>query len=65
MNPLLTVKELAQMLNLSERTIHKFIHEDYIPHIKLGHSVRFRQRDIEVWLAKRTHVGRRQRRVEV
>lgn len=39
MNPLLTVKELAQMLNLSERTIHKFTHEDYIPHKRLEYDL--------------------------
>lgn len=42
MDPLLTVKEVAQLLKLSERTIHKMVHEDFIPHIKIGHSLRFK-----------------------
>jgi predicted DNA-binding transcriptional regulator AlpA len=40
------------------------IHEEYIPHIKIGHSVRFDENQIKTWLAKRSKAGRVKRRIE-
>ena len=65
MNSLLTIQELSEALKISERTIRQWIHENYIPYIKLGHSVRFDEKQITTWLAKRSRAGRVKRRVEV
>ena len=65
MNNLLKIDELSEILKISPRTIRQWCHENYIPFCKLGHSVRFRERDIETWLAKRSRAGRVRRRIEV
>ena len=65
MNSLLTIQELSQALRISERTIRQWCHEGYIPFCKLGHSVRFDEKQIQIWLAKRSRAGRVKRRVEV
>jgi len=65
MNSLLTIQELSQILKISECTIYRMIHEDYIPYIKIGHSVRFDEKQITTWLAKRSRAGRKTRRIEV
>lgn len=65
MNSLLTVQELSQVLRISERTIRQWCHEGYIPYIKIGHSVRFDEKQITTWLAKRSRAGRVKRRIEV
>ncbi|MQY60628.1 helix-turn-helix domain-containing protein [bacterium] len=65
MEKLLTIKELSETLSVSERTIRQWTHENYIPFLKLGHSVRFRERDIEIWLNKRAKQGRVRRRIEI
>lgn len=65
MNPLLTIKQLSELLQIPKTTIYQYVHEDYIPYVKVGGHLRFNQRTIEIWLAKRTHVGRRTRRVEI
>jgi excisionase family DNA binding protein len=47
MEKLLTAKELAQFLKLSESTIYKLASNGEIPGLKIGDSWRFEQQDIE------------------
>lgn len=47
MDKLLTAKELAQFLKLSESTIYKLASNGEIPGLKIGDSWRFDQQDIE------------------
>lgn len=49
---LLTVRECATMLHLSERTLYVWIHQNRLPYYKFGKVVRFKRRDIFRWLAK-------------
>lgn len=65
MNSLLTIQELSQILKISKKTIYGWVHDNYVPYMRLGGAVRFRERDIETWLNKRTKEGRAKRKVEV
>jgi excisionase family DNA binding protein len=65
MNRLLTCNEVANLLGVKPSTIYQWTHQGYIPHIKLGRVVRFRQDDIAKWLDKRADGGRTSRRVPV
>jgi excisionase family DNA binding protein len=47
MEKLITAKELAQFLKLSESTIYKLASNGEIPGLKIGDSWRFDQQDIE------------------
>ena len=47
MEKLITAKELAQFLKLSESTIYKLAGHGEIPGLKIGDSWRFEQQDIE------------------
>jgi excisionase family DNA binding protein len=47
MEKLITAKELAQFLKLSESTIYKLARNGEIPGLKIGDSWRFDQQDIE------------------
>ena len=48
---LLKVSELAQILNLSQRTIHRLNCTGKLPSpIKISGSIRWRQSDIDLWL---------------
>ena len=47
MEKLITAKELAQFLKLSESTIYKLAVQGEIPGVKIGDSWRFDQQDIE------------------
>ena len=65
MNNLLKIDELSELLKISPRTIRQWTHESYIPYIKIGHSVRFDEKQITTWLAKRSRAGRARRKVDV
>ena len=51
MREFLTVKEVAEMLNLSERTIRDYMKKRIIPYVKLpGGSIRFPKDEIDKWV---------------
>ena len=58
MERLLDTAEIAEQLNMSVSTIRKWVHFGFIPHVKLGRAVRFREKDVEAWIEERTEKGR-------
>jgi excisionase family DNA binding protein len=50
---LLTVKELAGILSISQKTIYSYVARNMIPYIKIQSSVRFRPKHIASWLSQR------------
>ena len=50
---LLTVKELARILAISEKTIYGYVARDMIPYMKIQSSVRFRPKHIAQWLLRK------------
>ena len=65
MDRLLTVDDLADWLQVKPRTIYQWVHEGYIPVIKLGALVRFDRASIHEWVKKREAPGRVKQRVEL
>ena len=64
MDRLLTVDDLATWLQVKPRTVYQWVHEGYIPVVKLGSLVRFDQASITAWIRKREAPGRAKQRVE-
>ena len=60
---LLTLKQLSEWLQIKPSTIYKWTHFGYIPHIKLGKSVRFERIQVERWYRRRQRKGRAQIRL--
>ena len=56
---LLTIPELAELLGMTVRHVRRLVHERRIPHLKLGHFVRFVEDDIRAWIdqCRRPEVG--------
>ncbi|MBL4771874.1 MAG: helix-turn-helix domain-containing protein [Planctomycetes bacterium] len=48
----LTLKDVAGLLKLSEKTLYRLANQGTIPGFKAGGSWRFRRTDIENWVAK-------------
>jgi len=61
MKRLLTVDDVAEILGVKKSTIYQWTSADFIPHIKLGKNVRFREGDVLAWIEKRTIKGRERR----
>jgi excisionase family DNA binding protein len=53
----LTIREVSEMLRLSQRCVWRLIAGRDLPHHRIGRTVRFREDEIETWLEKQS--GRR------
>lgn len=51
---ILTLKELAEYLKLTEKTAYRLAAEGKLPGFKVGGSWRFRREDINAWIQKQT-----------
>jgi excisionase family DNA binding protein len=60
MERLLTVEEVSGKLKVGKSTIYRWVHYEYIPHVKLGGTVRFNEKAVEKWLRNRERSGRSQ-----
>ena len=58
MNRLLTPDEIADLLGVQKSTIYQWTHQGFIPHVKLGRFVRFREKTVMEWIDKRENAGR-------
>ena len=62
---LLTVDQVAAWLQIKPRTVYQWVHEGYLPVIKVGALIRFNPGSLRDWLSKREAAGRTQRRIEL
>ena len=58
MNKLMDTSQVADLLSVKPSTVRKWVHYGFIPYVKLGSCVRFRETDIEAWVAERMREGR-------
>lgn len=47
---ILTIKEVADYLKLTERTLYRLVQEGRVPGFKVGNSWRFKRADIDDWI---------------
>ena len=50
---MLTVKELAVYLCVSESTIRKMVRESRIPFVKIFSKILFNQNEIDIWISNK------------
>jgi excisionase family DNA binding protein len=55
---LLSAAECADLLALNLSTIYALVHQQRIPHVKLGRALRFRPEDIERWVQSQAKEAR-------
>ena len=48
--PLLTLKETAELLQVSGRTVWRLVQQNELPAFKVGAQWRFRESDLTQWL---------------
>jgi len=48
--PLLTVRETAQRLHVSEKTVRRLIAAELVPALRVGGSIRVDEQELEDWL---------------
>jgi excisionase family DNA binding protein len=50
---MMTVEQLAELLQVSPRTIYRLLRGGDLPALRIGHNWRFDRRDISRWLFER------------
>ncbi|PIT76575.1 helix-turn-helix domain-containing protein [Limnohabitans sp. B9-3] len=53
---ILTIKEVADYLKVTERTIYRLSQAKKIPSFKVGGMWRYPRKDIDAWIARQTTV---------
>lgn len=61
----MTVEELSAKLQVGKSTIYRWVHYEFIPHVKLGSSVRFDENAVERWLRSKERSGRNRLHTDV
>ena len=51
---ILTIKEVAKYLQVTERTLYRLAQDGKIPAFKVGGSWRFRRADLDRWIKDQT-----------
>jgi excisionase family DNA binding protein len=54
---MLTLREAAQKLRISERTLRSYVKRGIIPHLRLGRNILFPLRRLEKWIEQHTRGG--------
>ena len=52
---LLNTKEAAELLGLSKHTLYEWVIQKKIPYVKVGRLTKFKRKDLDEWLNKRSH----------
>ena len=55
---LLTINQLSEVIQIKVPTIYRWVHEGYIPHLKINHLIRFKETEVAEWLEKKNRKGR-------
>lgn len=55
---ILTIREVADYLKVTERTLYRLVQEGKLPAFKVGNSWRLRRADIDAWIGEQTAAPR-------
>lgn len=57
MGDILTIRDVADYLKLTEKTAYKLVAEGKLPGFKVGGSWRFKKNDIDAWIKRQALKG--------
>ena len=65
MDRLLTPEQIAEYIGVKKSTIYQWTHIGYIPDIKIGRFVRFKENDVIKWLETKSINGRSRKPIDI
>lgn len=57
MEPLLTIDSTAAFLGVSRRQVYTLLEREALPHVRVGHRIRFIPRDLRAYLERHREEG--------
>ena len=64
MEKLLKINDICKLLQVKKPLVYKWVHYGFVPYIKIGGILRFKESHIEKWVQKREKRGRARYKVE-
>lgn len=55
---ILTARAVADILQVNRETIYRLVHANELPHFRVGSAIRFRETDIENWMAGKSVIAK-------
>ncbi len=52
------IKEIAEYLSVSPKTVYYWTHIQFIPHYRLPKAIRFKVSEVESWVERKRRRGR-------
>jgi len=65
MERLLKIKDICDLLQVSQALVYKWVHFGYIPYVKIGSLIRFKEFEIIRWLKVKEKRGRNKCRIDI
>ena len=65
MERLLTIKDVCELLQVSQALVYTWVHFGYMPHVKIGSLIRFKESELIRWVKNKEKKGRNSYRVDV
>ena len=65
MEKLLTAGQLSELLQIKLSTVYKWVHYGYVPYVKIGSLIRFKEERVKEWLNKRESKGRNTYKIQI
>ena len=65
MERLLTIKDVSELLQVSQALVYKWVHFNFIPYIKMGSLLRFKESELDRWVKARHKKGRCSLKVDI
>jgi len=65
MEKLLTVNDICDILQVKKGLVYKWVHYGYVPYVKIGNVLRFKESKIEKWVSRREKRGRKALKLEI
>ena len=64
MEKLLTIQQVSELLQVSRSLVYKWVHYSFVPYVKIGNIVRFKESELNRWIKNKEHKGRVKYRVD-
>jgi len=65
MEKLLTVNDICDILQVKKGLVYKWVHYGYVPYVKIGNVLRFKELQIEKWIKRRERRGRSLYKIDI
>jgi len=65
MEKLLTIKQVCELLQVSKSLVYKWVHYGYVPYVKIGTLLRFKESELFRWIKRKEKKGKCRMKIDL